>query len=150
MTNEKGLCIIKTVTVIITILEVEMQKRSRQRDLLLEILRSTDCHPDADWVFARMREKMPSVSLGTVYRNLSKLAAEGVILKLDVGQNADRFDGFQEPHYHLACKDCGAVVDIRMPYAPSLNTAAEAGSGCEIEGHALLFYGKCPSCAGSL
>ncbi|MBE7062237.1 MAG: transcriptional repressor [Clostridia bacterium] len=127
-----------------------MQKRSRQRDLLLEILRSTTCHPDADWVFARMREQMPNVSLGTVYRNLSRLAEEGIILKLDVGQNADRFDGCINPHYHLACKGCGAVVDMPMAYTPNLNAAAEAESGCEIEGHALLFYGKCPSCAGSL
>jgi len=127
-----------------------MKKRSRQRDLLLEILRSTTCHPDADWVFARMREKMPNVSLGTVYRNLSQLAAENVILKLDVGQSADRFDGCKDPHYHLACNACGAVVDMPMPYTPSLNAAAEDGSGCQIEGHALLFYGKCPSCTGNL
>ncbi len=125
-----------------------MQKRSQQRELLLEILRSTTCHPDADWVFARMREKMPHVSLGTVYRNLSRLAEEGIILKLDVGQSADRFDGMAAPHYHLACKACGAVVDMPLPYTAQLDAAAERQSGCRIEGHSLLFFGKCPSCAG--
>ncbi len=125
-----------------------MQKKSQQRDLLLEILRSTTCHPDADWVFSRMREKMPHVSLGTVYRNLSRLAQEGTILKLDVGQAADRFDGEASPHYHLACKKCGAVVDLPLSYDVRVNTAAEKESGCEIEGHSLLFFGKCPSCAG--
>ncbi len=127
-----------------------MQKRSKQRELLLEVLRSTACHPDADWVFSRMREKMPNVSLGTVYRNLAKLAEEGIILKLDVGQHADRFDGCSKPHYHLACRGCGAVMDMPMDYAPALNTEAAEKSGCEIEEHALLFYGKCPSCTGSL
>ena len=118
-----------------------MQKRSRQRELLLEVLQSTTCHPDADWVFSQMREKMPNVSLGTVYRNLAKLAEEGVILKLDVGQHADRFDGYNKPHYHLACRGCGAVVDMPMDYSPALNTEAEKKSGCKIEEHALLFYG---------
>ena len=127
-----------------------MQKRSQQRELLLEILRSTTCHPDADWVFARMREKMPHVSLGTVYRNLSRLAEEGTILKLDVGQSADRFDGCAAPHYHLACKKCGAVVDIPLRYTAQLDTAAAEESGCRIEGHSLLFFGKCPSCTGVL
>ncbi len=127
-----------------------MQKRSRQRDLLLEILRGTTCHPDADWVFTRMREQLPNVSLGTVYRNLSRLAEEGIILKLDVGQNADRFDGCNAPHYHLACNGCGAVVDLPLAYTTALNTAATEESGCEIEGHSLLFYGKCPSCTGNL
>lgn len=126
-----------------------MQKRSRQRELLLEILCSTTCHPDADWVYARMREKMPNVSLGTVYRNLARLAEEGVILKLDVGQTKDRFDGFAAPHYHLACKGCGAVVDIPLAYTKSLDDNAGKESGCEIESHSLLFYGKCPSCTGT-
>ena len=143
--------IIITVTVIVFDLEVTaMHKRSRQRELLLEILRSTTCHPDADWVYARMREQMPNVSLGTVYRNLALLAGEGTILKLDVGSHADRFDGNPSPHYHLACKTCGAVVDMPMAYSSALNAAAEAQSGCKIEEHALLFYGKCPSCTGNL
>jgi len=127
-----------------------MQKRSRQRELLLEILQGTACHPDADWVFSHMREKMPNVSLGTVYRNLSRLAEEGVILKLDVGQSADRFDGCAVPHYHLACRECGAVVDLPMAYAPHLDKNAAVESGCEIERHSLLFFGKCPSCTGNL
>ena len=127
-----------------------MQKRSRQRELLLEILRSTTCHPDADWVYARMREKMPNVSLGTVYRNLSLLAGDGTILLPDVGAHADRYDGNPMPHYHLACRECGAVVDMPMAYSPMLNTKAEAESGCKIEAHALLFYGKCSQCAGNL
>ncbi|MBQ7036503.1 MAG: transcriptional repressor [Clostridia bacterium] len=125
-----------------------MQKRSRQRELLLEILCGTTCHPDADWVFSKMREKMPNVSLGTVYRNLARLSEEGVILKLDVGQGADRFDGCNDPHYHLACRCCGAVVDVPMAYTPALNDTAKKESGCEIESHSLLFFGKCPSCTG--
>ena len=127
-----------------------MRKRSRQRELLLEVLRSTTCHPDADWVFSKMREKMPNISLGTVYRNLSLLAREGTILKLATGEQADRFDGCAAPHYHLLCRGCGSVLDLPMPYAEALNTGAADESGCEIEGHSLLFYGKCPSCTGIL
>ena len=127
-----------------------MRKRSRQRELLLEVLRSTPCHPDADWVFSKMREKMPNISLGTVYRNLSLLAREGTILKLATGEQADRFDGCAAPHYHLLCRGCGSVLDLPMPYAEALNTGAADESGCEIEGHSLLFYGKCPSCTGIL
>ncbi len=123
-----------------------MQKRSRQRELLLEVLRGTTCHPDADWIFSEMRKIMPSISLGTVYRNLSHLAAEGVITKLQVGQHADRFDGNTTHHYHMACKACGDVLDLPLPYEDILDTAAQKESGCEIDSHALIFYGTCPSC----
>ncbi|MDD6308408.1 MAG: transcriptional repressor [Clostridia bacterium] len=125
-----------------------MKKRSRQRELLLEVLRNTTCHPDADWIFQRMREKMPNISLGTVYRNLAKLSADGTILKLQVGQNAERFDGCTDHHYHLACNVCGHVLDLSVPYASALDAAASE-SGCLVEKHTLLFHGKCPSCMGN-
>ncbi len=125
-----------------------MQKRSRQRELLLEVLQGTTCHPDADWVFCEMRKTLPSISLGTVYRNLAHLTAEGVITKLQVGQHADRFDGNITPHYHMACTTCGRVLDLPLPYKSVLDEAAQKDSGCIIDSHALIFYGKCPSCTG--
>lgn len=125
-----------------------MEKRSRQRELLLEVLRGTTCHPDADWVFSEMRKTMPGISLGTVYRNLARLAADGVITKLQVGQHADRFDGTINPHYHMACKACGKVVDLMLPYDFVLDEAAQNESGCKIDSHTLVFYGECPSCMG--
>ena len=41
-------------------------RRSRKRDAMLTLMRSTTCHPSADWVYQRMREQYPDVSLGTV------------------------------------------------------------------------------------
>lgn len=125
-----------------------MERRSRQRDLLLEVLRGTTCHPDADWVYNEMRKTMPNISLGTVYRNLSRLAAEGVIMKLQVGHHADRFDGTTKPHYHMVCKTCDSVLDLMLPYQSALDESLELDNGCRIDSHTLTFYGECPSCMG--
>ena len=59
-------------------------RRSRKRDAMLTLMRSTTCHPSADWVYQRMREQYPDVSLGTVYRNLKQLAEEGLIKSVGV------------------------------------------------------------------
>ena len=47
---------------------------SRQREAILSAVRESCCHPDADMICARVKEDIPHVSLGTVYRNLGRLA----------------------------------------------------------------------------
>ena len=60
-------------------------KHSKQRDALINVLRSTKMHPTADWLYAELRKEFPNISLGTVYRNLKMLSDDGSILKLDIG-----------------------------------------------------------------
>ena len=52
-------------------------RQSRQRDVVLAIVRSTMDHPTAEWVYRQARRRLPRISLGTVYRNLKQLAARG-------------------------------------------------------------------------
>ncbi|HJM85776.1 MAG TPA: transcriptional repressor, partial [Candidatus Marinimicrobia bacterium] len=52
---------------------------SLQKETIREIVKSTDSHPTADWIFQRAKRKIPNISLGTVYRNLKHLAAEGFL-----------------------------------------------------------------------
>ncbi len=56
------------------------RRRSRQRDIILQIVRETDSHPTAEWVHERARRKIPNLSLGTVYRNLNLLAFDLFVL----------------------------------------------------------------------
>ena len=125
---------------------MQATKHSRQRDLLIDILRNTKCHPDADWIYTRAREQMPNISLGTVYRNLSKLSDDGVILKLDVGRGGYHFDGDTSPHSHLLCDGCGCIIDIFNDYTPVLKPDAESKSDAEITHCTVLFKGKCAGC----
>ncbi len=68
------------------------QRRSKQRELILEELRGLTCHPTADELYELVRKRISNISLGTVYRNLELLAANGVILKIETG-GKNRFDG---------------------------------------------------------
>ena len=45
---------------------------SHQREVIREIIFSTNSHPSADWVYAKARKAIPNISLGTVYRNLKQ------------------------------------------------------------------------------
>ena len=121
-------------------------KFSRQRQAILDYLMSTKEHPTADTVYANVRERYPNVSLGTVYRNLNRLAEEGQILRLTCGDGSDRFDGNPSPHYHFLCKGCGRVIDLPMESLHHIDTLAGASFDGTIEGHMVLFFGQCPEC----
>ncbi len=86
---------------------------SRQRELILEIVMGTDSHPTADWVFQQARKQIPENCLGTVYRNLKRLATNGNVRTKNDG-TVVRYDWDQEPHDHLKCKICGDLMDVHL------------------------------------
>jgi Fur family ferric uptake transcriptional regulator len=120
-----------------------------QRRILLEEIRGMHSHPTADEVYARVRRRLPKVSLGTIYRNLETLSRAGVIQKLELAGSPRRYDGTTEAHYHVTCLGCGKVEDIRLEPPRNLEEAARQACGFQIVGHTLKFHGLCPKCAGS-
>ncbi len=121
-------------------------KYSRQREALLDVLCSTTSHPDADWIYEKMRETFPNISLGTVYRNLNLLAERGDILKLNLGTTSEHFDGNTHSHSHLLCTSCGSVIDVENVDMTNIFKKAETQANIKINNHCLFFEGLCPEC----
>ena len=121
-------------------------RRSQQRDRILEILKETRSHPTADWIYKKLKEEIPELSLGTVYRNLNVLIAQGHIQKLPFGSTFDRFEAKIAPHYHLVCEKCGTVIDFEMPEYTDINKKAETMSSFKISRHRIDFFGLCEKC----
>lgn len=122
-------------------------RNTRQRQLILEVLKDTKSHPTADWLYQRVREQMPNVSLGTVYRNLGVLKEQQVIQELRHAGNQSRYDGNPHPHYHFFCTDCGRVDDVTLDYTEEAEKWIEDQMpGYDIKGHNTEFYGICPDC----
>jgi Fur family peroxide stress response transcriptional regulator len=121
---------------------------SRKREAILNAIRSTDTHPSADWVYQTLRPIYPDLSLGTVYRNLTKFKEEGLIVSVCTVNGQERFDATVTPHTHLICKSCGSVTDlpdIRPDQDLQLDQVARL-HGVEIDRCELVFYGKCSRC----
>jgi len=123
-------------------------RNSKQRKSILELLKSTKTHPTALWLYDRLRENYPSVSQGTVYRNLSILAEQGQIQVLRSGSTFDRFDADISLHYHVICRSCGRVDDVEMRAESDREKAAARASGYLVQSHRLDFFGICPECQG--
>ena len=84
---------------------------SYQREIILDIVRSTNTHPTAEWIHHNARKKIKAISLGTVYRNLGLLEKLGKIQTVK-DNNVVRYDCNIEPHNHLKCKICDDLIDI--------------------------------------
>lgn len=125
-------------------------KNSKQRDRILKLLCSTDSHPTAEWVYGRLKPENPSLSLGTVYRNLRILLEQGKILRLENGSSFDRYDANIHPHYHFTCKQCNQVIDIQIPINKQLDMEAATTTGFQIDGHRIDFTGICTKCLSIL
>lgn len=120
---------------------------SRKRTAILEVLKSTTCHPTADWVYGQLKPRYPDLSLGTVYRNLKRFCASGQASSVGVIAGYERFDGNAAPHTHLVCRQCGAVVDVcPLPLDPEELEKISALTGCRIESAAVTMKGLCAAC----
>lgn len=123
-----------------------IHRMTRQRQIILEVLRSTRTHPTADWIYEQVRQSMPRISLGTVYRNLRVLKEMGDIQELNYGSTYSRFDGNAEMHYHFVCKDCGAVHDVMLPLFNDYDQKVAESVGGQVQFHRMEFYGLCAEC----
>jgi Fur family ferric uptake transcriptional regulator len=121
-------------------------RTSKQRQVILDELKRVDSHPTADEVYLMVRQRMPRISLGTVYRNLEILAEQGLIQRLDGGPGRRRFDGRVEGHYHIRCLSCLRVADLPDLRVSVPEDEAAALTDFEVTGHALEFLGICPEC----
>ena len=121
-------------------------RMTKQRQIILEVLRSTNTHPTADWIYDQVRQAVPRISLGTVYRNLRVLKEMGDIQELNYGSTYSRFDGKVEPHYHFVCNGCSSVLDINLPVLTQYEQQVAEIIQSQVEFHRMEFYGKCTVC----
>lgn len=126
-----------------------MQRETRQRKLIMDILVNSMDHPDALTVFRRAEEKRAKVSIGTVYRTLELLVKEGRALKFYDADAVARYDAKTDFHHHLICKICGKVQDLEAEILDSEQIRKEIEkktSFKDIEYH-LTIYGICEECS---
>ena len=121
-----------------------MKNFSRQLEVIIRVLRSTYTHPTAAWVYSKVKEAIPNISLGTVYRNLAALSVSGEILSLSVGDGFEHFDGNAAPHAHLHCRSCGKIFDAPVHGDPLADIAR--ANGFEPETSIYIEYGVCEKC----
>lgn len=122
------------------------QRNTVQRALVYEAVNRLKSHATADEIYHDIAAQHPSISRGTVYRNLNLLAENGEIARIEVPGGPDRYDHRCFSHYHARCLGCGRLFDIEMDYMPDLPQRIIDAHGFAVSGHDILFNGLCPDC----
>ncbi len=122
------------------------ERQTRQLAAVYDVVQAARDHPTAGEVYRRVRRRLPRVSLGTVYRNLQKLAAQQQVRVVHLVHRAARYDGMLAEHDHFLCERCGEVRDLARHDAPQPRWAALGRAGYAVRAHAVSIYGTCPSC----
>jgi len=125
---------------------MKSSRYSKQRELIYEALAGSREHPSAEMIYHSLKATVPSLSLGTVYRNLNHLVEEGRAIRLPCAVN--RYDATLWEHPHFYCSCCGKLYDLDLSFGQSLNEAVE-DLGHQVSRHELIFYGICSSCQNS-
>lgn len=121
-------------------------RSTRQRTLILEILKGSCDHPTAETIYLEARRALPNISLGTVYRNLNFLREQGLAREIrPAGESSSRFDGNCRPHAHFYCTECRTMTDLPLPASlqDTLRDRDEIGSISFLE---LQVVGACARC----
>jgi Fe2+ or Zn2+ uptake regulation protein len=124
------------------------QKVTSQRLMVFQAMQGRTDHPGAEDVFLRVRETLPTISRGTVYKILNELVDIGELSQIDVGDGRTRFDPNTSPHIHLRCIECGRLLDLDCDAAPV--QLPHVAAGFEILRYNLTLEGRCPACRGRL
>lgn len=123
------------------------RRQSKQRQVILEELRKIKTHPRGDELYAIVRQRLPNISLGTVYRNLNELEQEGNALEIYCGDFV-RYDGNVAPHDHFICRVCRRVWDYDLGRGAVLPPSeSQTEDGFHILGQYTMYVGICPDCA---
>ena len=128
---------------------MEQTKHFKKRDAILTCLRGTTTHPSAEWIYMQLKDEIPELSLGTVYRNLAYFKETGKAISVGTVKGIERFDGNTSPHVHFICNSCDAVMDLpQMTVPQELCRQAAQGTGGQVASCQLTFTGTCSQCAG--
>jgi len=121
-------------------------KATHQRMEIYRELAGSAAHPDAESVYRGVKQRIPAISLDTVYRNLKTLEEHGVIRQVAMADHRMRFDADLDPHHHFVCTSCGAIQDFHSAALDSFAPPASTRTMGDVDSIHIELRGVCRSC----
>lgn len=128
--------------------------KTKQQELLLSCFKAMQGrHFTAEDVAAYFQKQNISIGIATIYRQIEKFVAMGVVQKYFLGeQNAACFQYMGEEchkevlHFHLKCEKCGMLIHLECHDLEQLSSHLMAEHGFALDPFRTVFYGLCENC----
>jgi Fur family transcriptional regulator, peroxide stress response regulator len=119
---------------------------THQRQVLYEVMKSMHGHPSPEEVYARVKKKVPAISLATVYKNIHLFVESGVFREVSMHHGSQRVEMNREPHHHMVCSKCKGITDLGEKELGLVMTQARLPGGFLVERYAVDAIGICAKC----
>jgi len=123
-------------------------KATHQRSEIYRELVGTNEHPDAETIYTRVRKRIPSISLDTVYRTLRLLEKKGLISRVGFLGEKTRFDANTDRHHHFVCTGCGFIGDIYNEEWNDVRVPSDVRTMGKVNSIHVEVRGLCKACQG--
>ena len=121
-------------------------KVTSQRLAICNFILSRKDHPTAEQIYHELRVQYPTISLGTVYKNLHLLKELGLIQELGFKEGSVRYDPDMNLHINMVCTNCGKISDYKAENVEKLWSALISDLGIKPKGHRIDLYYECDDC----
>jgi len=119
---------------------------THQRQVLYEVMQSMPGHPNPEEVYARVKERIPVISLATVYKNIHLFIEKGVLKEVSMHHGSLRVELNNHPHHHMVCSHCKAITDVEEKDLGMLPAFQRLPGGFQVERYAIDVIGVCAAC----
>jgi len=122
---------------------------THQRMVIYRALAATDSHPTPESVYEQVKREIPSISLGTVYKNIHTFTEAGLLREVNLLHDSLRLDANLGNHHHFVCVRCKSVTDIPEQDISPLHLKHPLPDGYVLQRAAAELLGVCACCAAS-
>jgi Fur family peroxide stress response transcriptional regulator len=119
---------------------------THQRQVLYEVMQSMPGHPNPEEVYARVKKRIPVISLATVYKNIHLFIEKGVLKEVSMHHGSLRVELNNHQHHHMVCSRCKAITDIEEEDLGVLPALQRLTGGFQVERYAIDVIGICAAC----
>jgi|SRR6266404_841620 len=119
---------------------------THQRQVIYEALITMPGHPSPEEVYAKVRKRIPSISLATVYKNLNRFLKAGMLQEMSVHHGSLRVEVNVHPHHHLVCTSCKKIEDIDSDQIGPLHVRGRLPMGFAVHRFSVDVIGLCARC----
>ena len=119
---------------------------THQRQVLYEVMQTMPGHPSPEEVYARVKKRIPAISLATVYKNIHLFVERGVLKEVSMHHGSIRVELNGHHHHHMVCSHCKAIADIEEKDLGTLPTVRKLPGGFQVERYSIDIIGICAEC----
>ncbi len=131
---------------ILSVVRKESGRLTTARRAVVTALVEGRGHLTAEDLTGLVRRDHPDVHRSTVYRTLDSLEAIGLVDHVHLGHGRAIYHLTDEPHQHLVCESCGAVVEVPDSVFEGLGTDLRRWYGFRIRPNHFAVLGRCELC----